>query len=324
MTRYQPREVNRSMNPLRIRGIVPPVPTPLTLAGKIDEAALYRIMDHLVHGGCDAAYVLGSTGELASLSRGQRETVIRVSVAAAAGRIPVLVGIGDTCREETLSLASFASDHGGDGLVLNAPCYYDLTSDELIRYFDSILRQLERPTLLYNMPWLTGHILGMDCLQAALEHPNVIGFKDSSGDMDYLKGMIAVAAGREDVTVLVGNEYFFLEALKLGAHGVVGGGANIYPGLFRALQDAYQQGDLTTCEALQGQIAQLGHQILNITGRPTSVFCGVKGGVAALGLCEPHMFAPLTACTDAQIECIRETLLSAFPDSPVGAICEVA
>lgn len=312
------------MSPLRIQGIVPPVPTPLTSTGQIDEDAIYRIMDHLVDGGCDAAFVLGSTGELASLPRAHRETVIRISVKAAAGKIPVLVGIADTCREETLSLAGFASDHGSDGLVLNAPCYYDLTSDELIRYFDSILPSLDRPTLLYNMPWLTGHVLDMKCLRAALEHPNVIGFKDSSGDMAYLEQMIAVAATREDVTVLVGNEYFYLAALQLGAHGVVGGGANIYPGLFRALQDAHDKGDRITSEAIQGQITRLGNEIFNITGRPTSVFCAVKAGLAAMGLCEPHMLAPLTTCTDFQVASIRETLAGMFPAFPNQLICEVA
>lgn len=312
------------MNPLRVQGIVPPVPTPLTSAGQIDEGGIYRIMDHLVDGGCDAAFILGSTGELASLPRGHRETVIRISVKAAAGRIPVLVGIADTCREDTLSLAGFASDQGSDGLVLNAPCYYDLTSDELIRYFDSILPMLDRPTLLYNMPWLTGHVLDMSCLRAALEHPNVIGFKDSSGDLAYLEQMIAVAATREDVTVLVGNEYFYLEGLKLGAHGVVGGGANIYPGLFRALQDAHDRGDRITSEVIQRRISHLGNEIFNITGRPTSVFCAVKAGLAAMGICEPHMLPPLTACTDFQVAGIRETLAGMFPAFPNQLICEVA
>lgn len=312
------------MKSLRIQGIVPPVPTPITATGRIDEDGIYRIMDYLVRGGCDAAFILGSTGELASLPRRHRETVIRVSVEAAAGRIPVLVGIGDTCREVSLSIASFASDHGCDGLVLNAPCYYDLTGEELIRYFDSILPKLERPALLYNMPWLTGHVLDMDCLRAALEHPNVIGFKDSSGDLAYLEQMIAVAATREDVTVLVGNEYLYLDGLRLGAHGVVGGGANIYPGLFRALQDAHDMGDRSTSDAIQSQITRLGNGIFNITGRPTSVFCAVKAGLAAMGLCEPHMHAPLTACTESQIAGIREALLSVFPEIPMRSICGIA
>ena len=310
------------MNSLRIHGVVPPVATPLTSTGRVDEPAIHRIIDHLVDGGCDAAFVLGSTGELASLNRQSRETVIRQAVAAAAGRIPVLVGIADNCQEETISLARLASDLGADALVMAAPFYYDLAPDELKRYFTSILPQLDRPTLLYNMPWLTGHVLGMDCLRAALEYPNVIGFKDSSGDMAYLKQMIDVAATREGTTVLVGNEYFYLDALQLGAHGAVAGGGNIYPEIFRALQDAFDHGNLEAATALQAQITRLGNRLFKITGRPTSVFSAVKAGMAAIGLCGSYMAPPLTGCTDDQLESIRNILSEAgvTAQHPVSAV----
>jgi 2-dehydro-3-deoxy-D-pentonate aldolase len=301
--------------PLRIQGLVPPVPTPLTAAGKVDVPAMHRIMTHLVDGNCDAAFVLGSTGELASLSAEARKTVIRTAANALAGRIPLLVGIAATCPAETISLARLASDLGADALVVAAPYYYDLSSGELKRYFDMILPQLDRPTLLYNMPWLTGHVLDRDCLSAALQHPNVIGFKDSSGDMAYLQEMIAVASTREGTTVLVGNEHFYLKGLQLGAHGVVGGGANIYPHLFRALQDAFDEADLQSAQRLQDQITRLGQALFGITGRPSSVFAAVKAGLAALGLCNPNMAPPLTACTAAHVDMIRKILDGIEPTS---------
>lgn len=301
------------MNTLHIHGVVPPVATPLTATGQVDEPAIHRIIEHLVEGGCDAAFVLGSTGELASLPADAREKVIRTAVRALAGRIPLLVGISDTCPSATLSLARLASDLGADALVIAAPYYFDLAPDELKRYFTSILPELDRPTLLYNMPWLTGHVLDMDCLRTALEHPNVIGFKDSSGDMDYLRQMIEIAATRDGITVLVGNEYFYLEALRLGAHGVVGGGANIYPVLFRGLQDAFDRGDQETAAALQSRITRLGNRLFELTGRPTSVFCAVKAGLAAIGLCKPHMAPPLTSFTALQMDRVREILGS--PDA---------
>jgi dihydrodipicolinate synthase/N-acetylneuraminate lyase len=304
---------------LRIHGVVPPVPTPLTHSGRVDVAAIHRIMEHLVLGACDAAFVLGSTGELASLCQESREIVIRTAVAALDGRIPLLVGIAATYPAETLSLARLASDLGADALVMAAPYYYDLAPDELKRYFTSILPQLDRPTLLYNMPWLTGHVLDMDCLTAALEHPNVIGFKDSSGDVNYLRQMIKVAATRAQTTVLVGNEFFYLEGLRLGAHGVVGGGGNIYPALFRALQDAFDRNDLSQAERLQNQIIQIGNQIFGITGRPSSVFCAVKAGLSALGLCEPHMAPPLTSCTPAEVLAIRNILSDSATVLPKSA-----
>jgi 2-dehydro-3-deoxy-D-pentonate aldolase len=310
------------MNPLRIHGVVPPVATPLTSSGHVDAPAIHRIIDHCVDGGCDAVFVLGSTGELASLSADDRKIVIRATVEAAAGRIPVLVGIADTCPAATIDFGRLASDLGADGLVTAAPYYYDLAADELKRYFCTILPELDRPTLIYNMPWLTGHVLDPGCLAAALAHPNVIGFKDSSGDMAYLKQMIGVAATREGTTVLVGNEYFYLESLRLGAHGVVGGGANIYPQLFRALQEAFDRGDLEMASVLQARITRLGNQLFDITGRPTSVFCAVKAGMAAIGLCESYMAAPLTGVTAAEMVRVREIITgpdTSLPQQPVLA-----
>jgi dihydrodipicolinate synthase/N-acetylneuraminate lyase len=296
------------MKALRIQGVVPPVPTPFAATGRLDVPAVHRIVDHLIEGGCDALFILGSTGELPSLSRDCRESMIHTSVQAVAGRIPLLVGIGDTCVQETLNLGRLASDAGADALVLTAPCYYDLAADELKSYFTSILPQLDRPTLLYNMPWLTGHVLDSDCLRAAVEHTNVIGFKDSSGDMAYLQEMISVAATSENCSVLVGNEYFYLEALKLGAQGVVGGGANIYPEIFRALQDSFDRGDVDAASALQSEVTRLGKSIFDISGRPTSVFSAVKAGLAALGLCAPTMAPPLTSFTPAQVGLVREII----------------
>lgn len=310
------------MKSIRIHGVVPPVCTPFTASGKIDEAAIFRIVDHLVAGGCDAAFFLGSTGELPSLSHAARESVISSALQAAAGRIPILIGISDNCRDETLALARLATELGADALVMCAPSFYDLSQDELTRYFTSILPGLELPTLIYNMPWLTGHVLGESCLRTVLEHPAVVGFKDSSGDLSYLSQMIEVAASREGTTVLVGNEYCYLEGLKLGAHGVVGGGGNIYPQLFRRLQNAFEVGDLKTAAHFQEEINFLGEALFQTTGRPSSVFCAVKAGLAALGLCEPWMAPPLTGCTPEQLTQIRGILANRLnvPSDAVSAV----
>ncbi|RYD49958.1 MAG: dihydrodipicolinate synthase family protein [Verrucomicrobiaceae bacterium] len=316
---FEPCFFFQNMKSIRIRGVVPPVCTPLTAAGQVDEAAIPRIVDHLVAGGCDAAFFLGSTGEIPSLTREARETVIRSAVAAAAGRIPILVGISDNCGKETLALARLATRLGADAVVMCAPSFYELSQDELARYFTSIIPELEVPVLVYNMPWLTGHVLGRECLRAVLEHPQIIGFKDSSGDLSYLKEMVEVAGTRAGTTVLVGNEYCYLDGLRLGANGVVGGGGNIYPELFRSLQDAFDRGDLNEASRFQEQINNLGEGLFQITGRPSSVFCAVKGGMAAMGLCEAYMAPPLTSCTPAQVDEIRRFFSGRLQGLSIGA-----
>ena len=101
----------------------------------------------------------------------------------------------------------------------------------------------------------------------------------------------------------------YLDALKLGAHGVVGGGADIYPRLFRALYDAFQDGDIGTATRLQRVIDDFGEKIYGLTGRPTSVFATIKAALAVQNLCQPFMAPPLTACTPDQLAAVRAVVM---------------
>lgn len=287
------------------KGVIPPIPTPLTVSGQVDTGAIGRIFDHLAAGGVDGVFVLGSTGELASLSAAQRDSVIESAVAFAAGRLPVLVGISDTCLDESVRLGRLARESGANAVVVMTPYYYDLSQDEIRGYFRGLLPKLNLPVMIYHMPWLTGHQLDSDTLRALMDLPNVIGFKDSSGDPAFLDRLIEIAAVRPEVAVLVGDESLFLAGLKLGAHGVVGGGANIAPRLFVNLLDAYHNGDTDAAETCQQQINLLGNGIFGLTGRPSSVFVTIKAAMACMGLCEADVVTPLTACTPSQMESLR-------------------
>lgn len=299
---------------LCIHGVIPPVPTPLRRDGSVDLEAFYPIFDYLVNGGADAAFVLGSTGELASLSATQRREVIRGAVGASAGRLPVLVGIVDTCLSSSVELADRALDLGASAVVAAAPYYYELAPEELKRHFELLLQSLKLPVFLYNMPWLTGHVIDEECVRMALDHTQVIGFKDSSGDLNYLKRLIEIADSRPDVSVLVGNEALYLNALEMGADGVVGGGGNIFPEYFRKLQDAFVHGDVATASLCQERISQLGAEIFDLTGHPSSVFVAIKAAMECLGLCERWVAPPLIACNEGQMELLRR-IVSTLPGS---------
>ena len=293
-----------------IQGIVPPVPTPFDAHGHVDADAFRRIADHLVAGGCHSAFVLGSTGELSSLPPEQRLTAIKAAADAFLPRIPLLVGIGDPCLATSLKLAGAAADAGATAVVLNAPSYYDISSREMRACLDQLMPRIDLPVVLYNMPWLTGHSFDDDTLRHALEFPGLAGFKDSSGGLTYFANLVRIAAARPELGVLIGNDFLFCDALKLGAHGAVPGGANLYPCLFRGLLDAFQAGHPSRARELQETIARLGKSIFPITGEPSSVFAAVKGGLAALDLCQPTMLPPLTTCSPEQISQLRHLLAS--------------
>lgn len=292
----------------RIHGIVPPVPTPLRTDGAVDAEAFQRIASHLKEGGADAAFVLGSTGELASLSHAGRRQAIHAAADAFRDRLPLLVGIGDSCLAESLELAETAAAAGATALVLNAPSYYEISGGEMRAFLDLLLPRLPLPVMLYNMPWLTGHSFDDATLRHALSFPGLIGFKDSSGDLGYFTNLVRIAAARPELTVLIGNDFLLLEALQSGGHGAVAGGANLYPALFRELMDAFKRGELQAAAEAQARIARLGKAIFSLTGQPASVFATIKGGLAVLGLCEPAMLPPLTSCLPEEVAALRRTL----------------
>ncbi len=275
--------------------IVPPVPTPLAKDGSLDTEAVGRIAAHLEKGGIDAAFVLGSTGELASLGKACRRAMIATSCEAF--RIPVMVGIGYSSMEESLELAEAAAAAGAAAVVLHAPPFYEINTDEMCDWLDLILPRLPLPVYLYNMPWLTGYSFDRETVRHGIAHPGVIGIKDSSGRMDTLEMLVEECVSRPEIRIFVGNEFLFLNALEAGAHGVVGGGGNLYPALFRELIDAWLAGDRETAAARQETINQLGKRIFDLNGTPCSGFATIKAGLAALGLCEPTMAPPLRTCT---------------------------
>lgn len=304
---------------LRIQGIVPPVPTPFRPDGCVDSEAFDRIARHLTDGGADAAFVLGSTGELASISHHRRREAIRAAAEAFGGRLPLLVGIGDPCLTESLALAEAAEAAGASAVVLNAPSYYEISGREMRSCLDFLLPRLALPVVLYNMPWLTGHSFDDDTLRHSLGFPGLIGFKDSSGDKDYFSNLVRIASERPELTVLIGNDFLFLDALKAGGHGAVAGGANLYPGLFRNLLNAHTCGDSGRAAETQALISSLGQEIFSINGQPSSVFASIKGGLQALGLCDAEMLPPLTSCTPEQLASLRLTLARAYlPASAVA------
>ncbi len=291
-----------------IHGIVPPVPTPLKADGNIDSPAFHRIAEHLVEGGIHAAFVLGSTGECASLSFKRRIEALDSASTAFQGLVPLIVGVGDSSLDQSVALACHAAEKGASAIVLNAPSYYEISGKEMRAYLDRIVPRLPLPLLLYNMPWLTGHSFDDATILHAMEFPTLAGFKDSSGDLGYLSNLVSLASARPELTVLVGNDFLFLDSLKLGAHGAVAGGANLYPHLFRQLHDAFATGDTGKAAVLQQEISVRGARIFSATGNPSSVFAAIKGGLAALGLCEPHMAPPIEPCSPELIARFRSLL----------------
>ena len=294
--------------PQPLRGIIPPLVTPLLDAHTLDREALARLIEHMIAGGVHGLFVLGTTGEGPALSYKLRREIIEASCKAVAGRIPVLVAISDTCLEESVALGNWAVECGADALVVAAPYYFAVSQTDLYRVVETLSSSLPLPLFIYNMPSLTKAFFEPETVLRASRLPNVFGIKDSSGDMNYVRAVIEALGGRKDFTVLVGPEELLSESMAMGAHGGVNGGANLFPRLFVRLYDALCTGDKATAQLLQAKVCELG-SLLYRTGEPESSYLrGLKLGLELQGICSAALAPPFEVADPKQFEALRQKL----------------
>jgi len=180
-----------------LRGIVPPMITPLRGRDELDAAGLERLIEHILAGGVSGLFILGTTGEGPSLSYRVREQLIERTCRQVAGRVPVLVGITDTAFVESLNGARWAADAGADAVVVAPPYYLPEGQPELQEYLDHLLPELPLPLFLYNMPALTKVSFELATVRRAMDDPRIVGLKDSSGNMIYFHQAVGLHQGMD-------------------------------------------------------------------------------------------------------------------------------
>jgi len=287
--------MSRGRLPQPLRGIVPPLVTPLADAETLDRKGLERLVEHVLAGGVAGLFILGTTGEGPSLSYRLRQQTIDVVVEQVAGRVPVLVGITDTSYDESLSLAGYAADAGAQAVVLAPPCYYPAGQKDLARYLRRLAAACPLPLVLYNMPSHTKLPLHLDTVAQVLDTPNVVGMKDSSGDMVYFHQARRLTRQRPDWTLLVGPEELLAEAVLFGGDGGVCGGANVFPELYVAVYNAARAGQLDRLRALHDQVMRVASALYTLGSPGAAVTQGIKAALAVLGICNDRMAEPFAA-----------------------------
>ena len=138
-----------------IKGIVPPMLTPLLSNWKLDYNGVQKLVNHMIAGGVHGIFILGTTGESASLSYDTRRPIIEQTAIHVNNRIPFMVGISDTSMKESLNLASLAFDNGAAAVVATPPYYFPLSQEELFEYYWDLADLSKLPIFLYNMPSMT-------------------------------------------------------------------------------------------------------------------------------------------------------------------------
>ena len=297
-----------------LTGIVPPLATPLSDRDTIDQQGTHRLLNHVIDGGVSGVFVLGSTGEAPSLSYRLRRDFIRLACEIVDGRVPVLVGVTDTAFVESIALAEVAQQSGAAAAVLTTPYYFPAGQTELSLYIDHIVAEMPLPLMLYNMPALTKVWLEIDTLRELSRHPNIVGVKDSSGDLDYFGKLASLKEVRPDWTIMIGPEHLLPQAIQLGGDGGVNGAANFYPDLFVSLYQAAVAGDQQRVSEIMTRVDAL--QEIYQVGKYASRFIkATKCALSLLGICDDKLAEPFNHFLPPERAKVKE-ILDALPEIP--------
>ncbi|NQU24694.1 MAG: dihydrodipicolinate synthase family protein [Candidatus Nealsonbacteria bacterium] len=294
--------------PAPLRGIIPPMITPLADRDTLDRPGLERLVEHILAGGVDGLFLLGTSGEGPSLSYRLRCELIERVCEQVGGRVPVLVGVTDASFVESVNLADYAADAGAAAVVLAAPFYFPLAQAELLRYVRRIVAEMPLPVFLYNMPSHTKVVFEPETVRQLLDVPKIVGLKDSSADMDYFRRLRKLTESRADWSLLIGPERLLAEAVQLGGDGGVCGGANLCPRLYVDLYEAARRGNRARIDELHARVMQIRDGIYNVATGAARVIGGLKTALNCLGICNDAMAEPLAPHTDAQRQSIRRTV----------------
>lgn len=235
---------------LSLKGIIVPMVTPLIRPDEPDTEHLQNLIDHITDKQVTGIFILGTTGEVSALKTSVRRIIVETACKYANHRTIMLVGIADTPLPEALTLARAAADNGADGVVVSPP-HFPISQDDLLTYVKEFAQNCTLPVCLYNKPNRPDGIFAVETLRQLLSLDNVIGIKDSSGDMEYFKEVLNLKQTRPDWSVLIGKEELLAEAVNLGADGGVTGGANLFPGLYVDLYRAAVQQESAKIQRLQ-------------------------------------------------------------------------
>ncbi len=267
--------------------------TPLKGRDELDIAGLEKLVEHILAGGVNGLFILGTTGEGPSLSYRLRRELIERVAKQVNHRVPVLVGITDTSFVESVNIARASADFGADAVVLAPPYYLPEAQPELQEYLDHLVPELPLPLYIYNMPALTKVHIELDTVRRAMDNPRIIGLKDSSGDLNYFKGAAdLIKQHRPDWPLLCGPEEKLLATLQLGGNGGVSGGANLFPKLYVKVVEAYCAGNLARAEELQKQIQRVSDSFYRIGKYSSSIIKGIKCVANTMGICNDFMAEP--------------------------------
>jgi 4-hydroxy-tetrahydrodipicolinate synthase len=300
----------------RLRGYAPSLPTPFRGTGELDSAALEWLCHRHVEEGAVALLVCGLTAEAPTLSRGERETIVRIAVSASGGRVPILAGVGSNSTCKSIEFAKDAEAAGADAIVAVVPYYNKPTQAGMYAHFRVIAESTGLPLILHDVPSRTVCGLADETIARLAEIAGVIGLKDAAGDLGRPLRLRALIGTQ--FRLFSGDDLTALAYLAQGGDGCISVSANVVPGLCRELNTAWTHGEIARAQKLAAMIAWLGSTLAR-----ESDPAPVKYALSLMNLISSQVRLPLvevTTQTKAEIEKGLARIASEYPDYLLGNV----
>lgn len=293
------------MKHLEIKGIIPPVVTPMKADESVNLEELRNQVERQIAGGVHGIFPFGTNGEGYILSLKEKEQILEAVVDQVKGRIPVYAGTGCISTQDTVYMSKRAQELGADALSIITPSFALASQKELYDHYVEVAKHVDIPIVLYNIPMRTGNkLLPETVAKLAKDVDVILGAKDSSGDRENLKAYIQQTQDLgKDFSVLAGNDGNILFCLENGGKGGIAGRANLWPATVASIYDSFVAGELEKAAQAQEAISKI--QRVFKFGNPNTI---IKKAVNLLGYPVGECRKPFSYLCDEGVEELKAVL----------------
>ena len=237
-------------------GILPALVTPFTDDGKaVDEERLRALVSHCIKLGVYGVVPCGTTGEFVNLTTEEKKKVIDVVMDEVNGKVSVVVGTGASGTDQALEMTKYAKDAGADAALIVTPFYLKPKDRGIYQHYHTIASEVDLPIILYNIPQCTGVQLSWQMVEDLAQIPNIVGLKDSSGQLSYILAVLEKA--RDKINVMCGHDEVVVAALAAGCSGAILASANVIPDIWVQIYNHVKNGELQKARELQYKIQKM-------------------------------------------------------------------
>lgn len=237
-------------------GIMPALVTPFTDDGKaVDEERLRILVNHCIELGVHGVVPCGTTGEFVNLTTEEKRRVIKIVVDEVNSRVPVIAGTGASGTDEAVEMTKYAKDVGATAALIVTPFYLKPADRGIYEHYYTIANEVDLPIVLYNIPQCTGLPLPWQMVEDLAQIPNIVGVKDSSGQLSFILAVLEKV--RDRINVLCGHDEVVVAGLAAGCSGAILASANVIPDIWIQIYNYVKEGELQQARELQYRVQKI-------------------------------------------------------------------